>query len=66
VPLTLAEDSSLLRPTDESEIRSDISRLRALGYSPEIPIERTVEDALAHWREIPRHDPRLGLDSLER
>ena len=52
VPLALEPDPSLLRPTDEPDIRSDISRLRSLGYSPTIPLERTVEDALAHWREF--------------
>lgn len=52
VPLTLEPDPSLFRPTDEPEIRSDISRLRALGYSPTIPLERTVEDSLAYWRAL--------------
>ncbi|MGP8075792.1 MAG: GDP-mannose 4,6-dehydratase [Thermoplasmata archaeon] len=53
VPLVFEPDASLLRPTDEPEIRSDISRLRALGYSPSIPIERTIEDSLTYWREFP-------------
>ncbi|MGA8710719.1 MAG: GDP-mannose 4,6-dehydratase [Thermoplasmata archaeon] len=53
VPLAFEPDASLLRPTDEPEIRSDISRLRALGYSPSLPIERTIEDSLAYWREFP-------------
>lgn len=52
VPLTLEPDPSLFRPTDEPDIRSDISRLRALGYSPTIPLERTVEDSLSHWRAL--------------
>jgi len=52
VPLTLEPDPTLLRPTDEPEIRSDISRLRALGYSPTIPLERTIEDSLEHWRKF--------------
>ncbi len=51
VPITLETDRALLRPTDEAEIRSDISRLRALGYAPSIPLERTVEDSLNYWRE---------------
>jgi GDP-4-dehydro-6-deoxy-D-mannose reductase len=52
VPLTLEPDPTLLRPTDEREIRSDITRLRSLGYSPTIPLERTIEDSLAHWRKF--------------
>jgi len=53
VPLTLEPDPALLRPTDEPDIRSDIGRLRALGYSPTIPLERTIEDSLNYWREFP-------------
>ena len=52
VSLTLEADPSLLRPTDEPEIRSDIGRLRALGYAPTVPLERTVEDSLNYWREF--------------
>jgi len=53
VPLRLEPDPGLMRPTDEAEILSDISRLRSLGYAPEIPIDRTIGDALGHWREFP-------------
>ena len=51
VPLTLESDPALFRPTDEREIRSDITRLRGLGYAPTIPLEKTVEDSLNHWRK---------------
>jgi GDP-4-dehydro-6-deoxy-D-mannose reductase len=51
VPLALEPDPALFRPTDEPDIRSDITRLRALGYSPTIPLERTIEDALNYWRQ---------------
>ena len=50
VPVALDPDPALLRPTDEPEICSNISRLRALGYSPTIPIERTIADSLDYWR----------------
>jgi GDP-4-dehydro-6-deoxy-D-mannose reductase len=50
VSLTLTLDPSLLRATDESEIRADIGRLRSLGFASEIPLERTVSDALTFWR----------------
>lgn len=50
VPLTIESDPALFRPTDEPDIRSDITRLRGLGYAPSIPLSRTIEDSLAHWR----------------
>jgi len=50
VSVSLEDDPSLHRPTDEREIRSDITRLRSLGYSPAIPLERTIEDSLEYWR----------------
>jgi GDP-4-dehydro-6-deoxy-D-mannose reductase len=53
VPLTLEPDPTLLRPTDEPDIRADITRLRALGYTPTLPIDRTVGDSLDYWREHP-------------
>jgi GDP-4-dehydro-6-deoxy-D-mannose reductase len=50
VPIRIEQDPGLLRPTDEPDNRSDISRLRALGYSPTYPIERTLSDSLDFWR----------------
>jgi GDP-4-dehydro-6-deoxy-D-mannose reductase len=52
VPVALEPDPALIRPTDEAEIRSDITRLRALGYSPTIPLETTIEDSLDYWRKF--------------
>ena len=52
VPVTLEPDPALFRPTDEAEIRSDIGRLQALGYTPTIPLETTIEDSLDHWRKF--------------
>ncbi|HYA57050.1 MAG TPA: GDP-mannose 4,6-dehydratase [Thermoplasmata archaeon] len=53
VPLHIVPDPSLFRPTDEPDNRGDISRLRALGYSPSYPLERTIRDALEYWRGEP-------------
>jgi GDP-4-dehydro-6-deoxy-D-mannose reductase len=50
VPVEIVQDPELLRPTDEPDNRADISRLRALGYAPAYPLERTLEDALGFWR----------------
>lgn len=51
VPVETHLDPDLLRPTDEPENRSDISRLRARGYEPRFPIERTISDSLDFWRK---------------
>lgn len=53
VPVEVVVDPKLLRPTDEPDNWADVTRLRALGYAPEYPIERTVRDALDFWRQAP-------------
>jgi GDP-4-dehydro-6-deoxy-D-mannose reductase len=53
VPIAVIQDPALLRPTDESDNRADISRLRAMGYVPRIPIAQTVKDSLEYWRGEP-------------
>jgi len=52
VPVALEPDPALLRPTDEAEIRSDITLLRGLGYAPTIPLETTIRDSLDYWRKF--------------
>ena len=45
-------DPARLRPADVPEVRGSAERLRAAtGWRPEIPLERTVADALDDWRE---------------
>ncbi len=45
-------DPALLRPADVSRIVGDAGKLRlATGFVPEIPLERTLADLLAYWRE---------------
>ncbi|WP_037300756.1 GDP-mannose 4,6-dehydratase [Rubritepida flocculans] len=40
-----------LRPTDVARVAGDAGRARALlGWAPEIPWERTLDEALAEWR----------------
>lgn len=51
VPLTVVRDPDLVRPSDEPVIEGDIHRLRDLGYSPLISIQKTIEDALNYWRK---------------
>ena len=44
-------DELKIRPTDEYVISPDISRIKSLGYIPEIRMSRTLEDTLDYWRE---------------
>ena len=54
VPLTLATGSVALRPIDVPVLRGDASKLRAAtGWSPEFPLDETLRDVLASWREAP-------------
>ena len=44
-------DPERIRPNDAPEVRGSAERLReASGWTPEIPLERTVADALERWR----------------
>ncbi len=44
-------DQALLRPTDESVIAGDITKLqRDTGWKQQIPMEQTVADMLGYWR----------------
>jgi GDP-4-dehydro-6-deoxy-D-mannose reductase len=66
VPLTVVPDRSLLRPSDEPEIRADVRRLAALGYARELSLERTIDDALEYWRSEapgPAGPPGAGTQS---
>jgi GDP-4-dehydro-6-deoxy-D-mannose reductase len=45
-------DPERVRSHDVPEVRGSAERLaEASGWSPEIPLERTVADAIAYWRE---------------
>ena len=44
-------DPARLRPHDVHEVRGSAARLEDVcGWRPEIPLERTVAEALGHWR----------------
>lgn len=45
-------DSAKFRPLDVPDICADISKLRALGWSPRISLEETVSDTLNYFRRI--------------
>ena len=45
-------DTARLRPSDTPLLVGDASRIeRELGWRAEIPLDRTLEDLLAYWRE---------------
>jgi len=43
-------DPSRMRPSDEPILIGDSSRLRSLGWEPQISIEKTLSDILDYWR----------------
>jgi GDP-4-dehydro-6-deoxy-D-mannose reductase len=52
LPVRHEIDPSRMRAHDVPEVRGSAARLReATGWEPEIPLERTVADALEAWRE---------------
>lgn len=52
VKVTVAQDPALFRPNDTPVILGDLSRIHAdTGWSPQIPLEQTVDDLLAYWRQ---------------
>jgi GDP-4-dehydro-6-deoxy-D-mannose reductase len=50
VPLDVVQEPTLLRPTDEPDNRSDVTRLRELGFERRYALEQTIVDTLAFWR----------------
>jgi GDP-4-dehydro-6-deoxy-D-mannose reductase len=52
IPVRHEVDPAKVRFSDVPEVRGTAERLRtATGWTPEIPLERTIEDALNAWRE---------------
>ena len=50
--MRLATADDLLRPADVAEVRGDATKLReATGWSPEVPLEETLDDLLDYWRD---------------
>ncbi len=43
-------ESSRIRPSDEVEIFPDITKIKALGYSPQYEMRQTLSDLLEFWR----------------
>jgi len=51
VPIAIKTDPARLRPNDTPLLLGDPARLREeLGWTPAIPLERTLDDLLEYWR----------------
>lgn len=52
VPIQIQQDPSRFRPHDTPVVLGDPSRLRAdTGWTPNVPLEQTLEDLLTFWRQ---------------
>lgn len=52
VPITIEQDPARFRPNDTPLVLGDRARLTAdTGWTPEVKLERTVDDLLAYWRQ---------------
>jgi len=59
VPIRVRVDPSRYRPNDTPLLLGDPSRIRdELGWAPEIPLERSVDDLLDYWRRLEDNPPR--------
>jgi GDP-4-dehydro-6-deoxy-D-mannose reductase len=53
VKIEVTQDPSKLRPNDTPIVLGDRSRIQAdTGWAPQIPLEQTVDDLLAYWRDL--------------
>ena len=51
IPVTITVDPARIRPNDAPLLLGDPGRIRdRLGWRPEIPLERTLDDLLQYWR----------------
>jgi GDP-4-dehydro-6-deoxy-D-mannose reductase len=48
--IKVCTDPDRMRPSDEPILIGDISRLRSLGWEPQISIDKTLADILDYWR----------------
>lgn len=52
VSVEIRQDAARFRPNDTPLILGDRSRIKAdTGWEPEIPIEKTIDDLVAYWRQ---------------
>jgi GDP-4-dehydro-6-deoxy-D-mannose reductase len=66
VPIRVHVDPARLRPHDVPLLLGDPARLRTeLGWTPAIPLERTLDDILEYWRQAIEQDM-MGRTNRER
>jgi len=54
VPIRVRVDAARLRPNDVPLLLGDPTRIQTeLGWEPEIPLDRTLDDLLDDWRNRP-------------
>ena len=52
VPIRIVQDPARFRPNDTPLVLGDHSRVTAdTGWTPQIPVEQTVDDLLTYWRQ---------------
>ena len=52
VSIEVRQDQARMRPSDVPVIAADISRIKNdTGWSPCIPLDRTIDDIMDYWRE---------------
>ena len=52
VPIEVVVDKSKLRPVDVPIIQANPAKIKQLGWQPRIPLDQTLADIFASWRDI--------------
>lgn len=50
--IQVVQDESRLRPQDIPSIVADITKIKALGWSPRLPLSQTLARVLEYWRHL--------------
>ncbi len=51
--IKVVQDPARMRPADDPVLIGDSSRLRGLGWEPQVSMDKTLADILNYWRENP-------------
>jgi nucleoside-diphosphate-sugar epimerase len=49
-PIPVAHDAGRFRPVDKPFVVGDNSRLRSLGWAPQVALEQSLAAILGYWR----------------